>query len=197
MAPLDLVWQSQESSQAKLVLTNFGFASRNPHPLFSRVAQRKIFEVPLSREAQRNCFCLSARSAEKIFYLFARSAEKIFVSLWAMGPSGPPLGPPSTISPRGNQTNLGPLAPSHGPPPRAPLGPPLGPPQRSPQEEIKLIWAWATQRKKEKKEKKIPAKATPAAFQRAQEKNKPLGGGSAPPSLWYNFFILLLFFYFT
>ena len=53
--------------------------SRDPHPFFfSRVARRIFFEVPLSREAQRNCFCLSARSAEKIFYLFARSAEKIF-----------------------------------------------------------------------------------------------------------------------
>ena len=32
--------------------------------------------------------------------------------------------------------------------PWAPPGPPWAPPQRSPQEEIKLIWAQATQRKK-------------------------------------------------
>jgi len=61
----------------------------------------------LSREALKIFFCLSARSAEKSFYLFARSAEKNFVSLSAMGPLGPPLGPPSTISPRGDQINLG------------------------------------------------------------------------------------------
>ena len=59
---------------------NYQHFERSPPFFFSRVARRIFFEVPLSREAQRNCFCLSARSAEKIFYLFARSAEKLFFS---------------------------------------------------------------------------------------------------------------------
>ena len=97
-----------------------------PTLFFSRVAQRNIFEVPLKESFARSAdfvFLLIHAKRGEIFLLIRAKRGENFCFALSHGPPGPPLGPPSTISPRGNQTNLGPLAPSHGPP----LGPPWAP----------------------------------------------------------------------
>ena len=60
---------------------NYQHFERSPPFFFSRVARRNFFEVPLSREAQRNCFCLSARSAEKIFLLIHAKRGEFFLEI--------------------------------------------------------------------------------------------------------------------
>ena len=56
---------------------NYQHFERSPPFFFSRVARRNFFEVPLSREAQRNCFAYP-REAQRNFFIYSREARRKF-----------------------------------------------------------------------------------------------------------------------